>query len=222
MTAPSDHPGTRDFFDPDKLRAAVLDSAKSAFESRLNRIETPTTKLQVTNLRYQDKTFSKQDAKQAILEKRDLTVPLKATVSLIDKSDGSVIDQKDTIISHVPYVTERNTSILNGSQYIVMNQQRLKPGVFTRIKDSGEAEAHVNVLPGSGVSGRIIFYPDRSLFIYEIQNTQIKLYGILRDVFHVQDKEIEAAWGKSIFELNRAQYSGQEVEKLYSKVFKRS
>ncbi len=101
-----------------------------------------------------------------------------------------------------------------------MNQARLKSGVYHRVKESGEAEAHVNVVPGSGLGGRVIFFPDKELFVYMVQNTQIRLYGLLRGL-GVSDKQLLDAWGKEIFEKNRAAFKGDEVEKLYNKFYNR-
>jgi DNA-directed RNA polymerase beta subunit len=214
---------TREFFDPDKLRQNVFDAAKEAFAEKLSNLESNNFKLKVTDVHYPDpdKEFSLDAQKKAILERRDITVPLKGTVQMIDKKTGDEVDKKTTILAHIPYVTERNTMIYNGSEYAAVNQQRLKSGVYTRIRESGEAEAHVNVDPGSGLGARVIFYPEKEVFIYRIQNTQIPLYGILKDL-GVSDTSMEGAWGKEIFNKNKATYSGQEIEKLHNKIFARS
>ena len=151
------------------------------------------------------------------MEKRDISFPLRGTFEMIDKKTGRVLDKKTTTIAQIPWLTERNTTILNGSEYVVSGQQRLKPGVYTRIKESGEAEAHVNVVPGSGVGGKVIFYPDRALFVYQVGTTQIKLYGLLKDL-GVSDGDMEKAWGKEILLKNKQLSTGSELEKFYTKV----
>ncbi|CAK0773774.1 hypothetical protein CCP3SC5AM1_880011 [Gammaproteobacteria bacterium] len=115
-------------------------------------------------------------------------------------------------------VADNHNYFANGALVSNCSQARLKPGVYSRIKESGEAEAHVNVQAGSGMGGKVIFYPDRALFIYQVGTTQIKLYGLLRDL-GVSDSEMEAAWGKEILLKNKKEYSGNEVEKMYTKVF---
>lgn len=211
---------TRGFFDPIKLRGWIKENAVEAYQKALNKIETPDFKLNVKEVSFDDphKRFSIKEQKQAILERKDLTLPLKGTFELVDKRNGNVVDTKRTTIAHVPYITDRNTSIINGSEYITTNQQRLKPGVYTRIKDSGEVEAHVNVKPGSGVGGKLIFYPDKAIFVYRVGTTEIKLYGLLRDL-GIPDSAMEQAWGKEILEKNKNLYKGDEVDKFYNKVF---
>lgn len=207
----------RRFFDPDKLREWVKSSAKNAFDTKLNALESNDFKLQVRDLHYPDKKFNFAEQKSAILEKRDLTLPLTGTVELHDKRSGNKIAEKKTILAHVPYITDRNTNILNGSEYVVINQQRLKPGVYTRVKESGEAEAHVNVAPGSGLSGKVVFYPETAIFVYELGTTQIKLYGLLKKL-GVADGQMEQSWGKEILEKNKRGFVGDELDKFYNRI----
>ena len=212
-------PKTRKFFDPHILQDWVKDTAKKGFENKLNKIESNDFKLEVTNIEYtkDEKDYTLEDQKRAILEKRDLAIPLKGTFNLIDKKTGSTIESKTCLIAQVPFITPRNTTIINGAEYITINQQRLKPGVYTRIKESGEAEAHVNVTPGTGLSGKIIFHPDTALFVYELGTTKIKLYGLLKGV-GVSDSEMEQYWGKEIFMKNRLGFKGDELDKFHARI----
>jgi len=209
----------RGFFDPDKTREWINTKAVAAFQKKLNKIESPTYRLKVTDVSLtipeHPPTYAQQN--KAIMEKSDITNPLRGTFQMIDKKTGKVVDTKTTTIAHIPWLTDRNTTILNGSEYIVSAQQRLKPGVYTRIKESGEIEAHVNVVPGTGTGGKVIFYPDRALFVYLVGATQIKLYGLLHDL-GVHDSEMEKVWGKEILLKNKENYDGKELDKFYSKV----
>ncbi len=98
-------------------------------------------------------------------------------------------------------------------------QQRLKPGIYHRIKESGEIEAHINVKSGTGLGGKILFHPDTAIFVLQAGTTQIKLYGLLKDL-GVGDSEMEKAWGSEIFQKNKSGYDGKEIDKYYQKVFK--
>ena len=209
----------RGWFDPIKTRKWVNETAKDSYQKVLNNLESPAYKLKVTNVELHEpkKPFSYAEQNQALMKKEDLTIPLRGTFELIDKKTGNVLDKKTTTIAHIPWITERNTSIIHGSEYILSGQQRLKSGVYSRIKESGEAEAHVNVIPGSGMGGKVIFNPERALFVYQVGTTQIKLYGLLHDL-GVSDSEMEAAWGKEIFLKNKQEYTGNEVEKMYDKI----
>jgi len=167
------------------------------------------------------KRFGVEDQKAAILARKDLTVPLRADFHLRDKASGELVDyKKNLIVAHIPYITDRNTAIYNGSEYISVNQQRLKPGIYTRIRDTGEAEAHVNVAPGTGLGGKVLFLPDKALFVYQLGSTQIKLYGLLI-ALGVSDSEIKKSWGPEVYLKNKQAYTGDEVDKFYNKVFSR-
>jgi DNA-directed RNA polymerase beta subunit len=209
----------RGFFDPEKTREWINTKALSAFQKKLNKVESPAYRLKVSNLTLTtpDHTPTYAEQNKAIMEKRDLKNDLHGTFEMIDKKTGRVIDTKTTTIAHIPWLTDRNTTILNGSEYVVSAQQRLKPGVYTRIKESGEIEAHVNVVPGTGVGGKVIFHPDRALFVYQVGTTQIKLYGLLKDL-GVSDSDMEKVWGHEILLRNKEQYTGGELDKFYSKV----
>lgn len=211
---------TRHFYDPSKLREWVKENAKKAFTEKLNTIESNDYKLQCKDIDFQDadKHFSLEDQKNAILEKRDLAYPLRGTFELIEKKTGNVVDQKRTIVAQIPYITPRNTTVMNGSEYITIHQQRLKPGVYTRIKETGEAEAHVNVKPGSGLGGKIVFHPEKALFVYEVGTTQIKLYGLLKGL-GMTDAQMEKAWGHEVFLKNKLAFGGDELDKFHSRVF---
>jgi len=211
----------RAFFDPDKTRKWVHESATQGLHQYLNKVETPDFKLQVKNVRVHEpnKRFSLREQKQATLDRHDLTQAVKGTVELVSKKTGEVVDtKKDITLAHVPWVTDRNTVIYNGSEYNITSQQRLKPGVYARIKDTGDIEAHVNVKAGTGTGGKVIFFPDKALFIYQIGTTRIKLYGLLHGL-GVSDKEMEDAWGTEIFQKNKMAYEGNELEKMYDKLF---
>jgi DNA-directed RNA polymerase beta subunit len=210
---PPEH--TRSFFDPIRLRGLLFDTAKEAFGKKLNAIETPDFKLQVRDLKVDSTHISTSAQKQAVLEKKDLTVPLKGTVDLIHKSSGKVVESKNTTIAHLPYVTNHNTVIYNGSEYESVNQQRLLPGVYSRIRQDGIPEAHINPEARTGQTGRVLFLPDKQIFIFMVRNSQVRLYGILHDM-GISDGALKDAWGEQILNANRAQYKGDEIDKLYS------
>jgi DNA-directed RNA polymerase beta subunit len=206
---------TRSFFDPIGLRKMLFDTAISSFDKKLNTIETPDFKIKARDLKIDAPKITPSMQKKAILEKKDLTVPLKGTIDLIHKASGKVVESKSTTLANIPYVTGHNTVIYNGSEYEGVNQQRLLPGIYSRIRQDGIPESHINPEARTGQSSRIMFLPDKQLFIMMVKNSQVKLYGILKDL-GISDGAIKEAWGEKIYNANRAMYKGDEVEKLYS------
>ncbi len=216
MIQPPAH--TREFFDPTKLNELIQRHALDGYKKKLSEIETNDHKLQVKALELGKVNFTLSDQKNAVLEKRDLTIPIKGTVDLLDKRSGKVVESKNVTVANIPFVTERNTVIYNGSEYEPIHQQRLLPGIYSRIRQSGEAEAHINPAPRTGVSGRVLFLPEEELFVLMIQNTQIRLYGILKDL-GISDSQMAGAWGNEIYMKNKFLYRGDEIDKLYMKLF---
>lgn len=206
---------TRAFFDPLKLRHMLFDTAISSFGKQLNSIETQDFKLNVKDLKIDIPNVTSSSNKKLILEKKDLTAPLKGTVDLIHKASGKVVESKQTTLAHIPYITNHNTVIYNGSEYESVNQQRLLPGIYSRIRQDGIPEAHINPEARTGQSGRILFLPEKQLFVLMIRNSQVRLYGVLRDM-GITDNVLKDAWGAQIFNANRDQYKGDEIDKLYT------
>jgi DNA-directed RNA polymerase beta subunit len=212
---PIDPPkNTRSFFDPQGLRNMLFNTAIDAFGKKLNTIETQDFKLQAKNLKIEAPNITTSDKKKAVLEKKDLTVPLKGTIDLVHKASGKVIESKTTTLAHIPYVTNHNTVIYNGSEYEGVNQQRLLPGIYSRIRQDGIPEAHINPEARTGQSGRILFLPEQQLFVLMVKNSQVKLVGILKDL-GVPETTFKQAWGEKIYNANRSLYGGDEIEKLY-------
>lgn len=211
---PNPPSNTRSFFDPQGLRNMLFNTAVDAFGKKINTIETQDFKLQAKNLKIEVPKITTSAQKKAVLEKKDLTVPLKGTIDLIHKPSGKIVESKSTTIAHIPYVTNHNTVIYNGSEYESVNQQRLLPGVYSRLRQDGIPEAHINPAPRTGQAGRILFLPEKQLFVLMVKNSQIKLYGLLRD-FGIPESSIRQAWGEKIYNVNRMTYTGDEVDKLY-------
>jgi DNA-directed RNA polymerase beta subunit len=211
---------TRAFFDPENLRHMLFNTAVEAFGKKINSIETQDYKLQARDIKIDNHKITTSDQKKAVLEKKDLTIALKGTIDLVHKSSGKVVESKSTTLAHLPYVTNHNTVIYNGSEYESVNQQRLLPGIYSRIRQDGIPEAHINPEARTGQSGRILFLPDKQLFILMVRNSQVKLYGILKDL-GVSDGAMKDAWGEQIYNANRTLYTGDEIDKLYSILLER-
>jgi len=209
---------TRDFFDPPALNKLIQNYALDGFKKKINQIETNDHKLELKKLEISHKNFTIEDQKRAILEKRDISLPLKGTIDLVDKKTGKVLESKNLTLANIPLVTERNTVIYNGSEYEPIHQQRLLPGIYSRIRQSGEAEAHINPAPRTGMAARILFIPEKQLFVLMVQNTQIRLYGVLKEL-GIGDAQLESMWGREILQANKLAYRGDEVDKLYNKLF---
>ena len=210
-------PQTREFDDVDTMRKNIFDGALGAVKSKYP-IENTRYRLELNNVCYKDnKPFSLQEQKKAIMQGLSLHHNIHGNWTLVDKVTNAVVDKKSSVVAHVPYATNRGTFIYRGSEYTVANQARLRPGVYSRVKENGILEAHVNVKPGTGPSFRIYMEPDTGIFRMGVGQSTLKLYPILR-AMGVQDKEIEKHWGSELLAKNIEAEDPRAVARAFSKL----
>lgn len=139
--------------------------------------------------------------KEARLNGRTWSVPVSASFSLIDNETGKVINTRRQKIMNLPKITSRHSYIVDGQEYQVDNQWRLKYGVYSRKNDKGEIEStfHTRGAPGF----KLRFDPESSNFVMKKGNSEFPAYPILREM-GVSDSNIEQIWGKEILETNRS------------------
>lgn len=207
----------KDFLDIDTTR-------KNIFGNVLNAVQ---TKYPVSNEKYsleihepayeRSRDFTLNEQKNAILDRQTLDWPLYGTWRLRDKATGNVLSEQRKVIARVPYMTPRGTFILRGNEYTLSNQQRLRPGIYSRKKDNGELEAHVNLMPGTGASFRVYMEPETGLFKLKIGQANVPAYPILR-ALGATDEEMTKAWGPDILAANTAKARNFDLAGVYAKL----
>ncbi len=161
--------------------------------------------------------YSYDEQKKAILSRRTLGRELRGTWQLTDNTTGEVLAKKKSRLGIIPYMTNRGTFINRGSEYTMSNQMRLRPGIYTRIKDNGELEAHVNVLPGKGRSHRIFLDPETGIFRIQIGQARIPLLPLLRTM-GVTDPQLRGAWGNDLTAINIEKDDPKAINKLVERL----
>ena len=174
--------------------------------------------LALTDVDFNDpEEYSIADQKHAILSGKTLTRRLKGTWTLSDNVTGKVLDQKAQTIARVPFLTNRGTFVHRGNEYVLINQMRLKPGIFTRQKDNGEIEAHVNVMPGKGVGHRQYLDPAKGVFYMKMGQARLPLLPLLR-AMGATDARLKEAWGDQLLAANYKHDDPSVVKKLIAKL----
>lgn len=203
--------------DPIKTRENIYNSVLNAAKT-LKPITNQRHTLELADVDYADPgEFSIDQQKKAILGGQSLGRRLVGTWRLKDNATGNVIEEKTQTLARVPFYSDRGTIINKGSEYSVINQMRLKPGIFTRVKDNGEIEAHVNVLPGNGVSHRLHLDPEKGIFYANIGQAKIPALPML-EALGVDVKKLSEVWGPDILNANLQAKKSDALEKLYSKL----
>jgi DNA-directed RNA polymerase beta subunit len=209
----------RELGDVAAARKAIYDKALEA-ASRLEPVTTPTHTLKLSRVEWADpERFSKKQHKEAVLSGQTLARRLRGVWSLVDNTTGQTIDERKQVIARVPHLTESGTFVFRGSEYAVRHQQRLRPGVFTRRKENGEIEAHVNIMPGKGVSHRYFLEPDKGIFYLRLGQAKMPLMPLLQ-ALGADNKSIRDAWGPELYAANYAKRDQATIQKLTDRLVK--
>lgn len=206
----------REFGDIGRTRTAIYTNVLKATQA-IQPVSNGRHTLRLTNVAYQDPDrFSKQQQKQAILNRQTLARRMQGVWELVDDATGDVIDRKKSVIMSVPHMTERGTFINKGTEYALKNQQRLLPGIYTRIRDNGEIESHANILPGVGQAHRYYLDPAKGMFRIKVGQGTVGIMPLLKAMGATKEQLLEA-WGRDLYASNFTADDPQEYKKLKEK-----
>lgn len=208
----------RAFDDPKAARAGIYSGTLEALKKRFP-LESKSHRLELSNVRYTGpQEFTLDQQKHALLSDKPLHTPVTGHFRLIDKASGSVVDERDEVVMNVPYYTDRGTIINNGSEYTVANQLRLRPGVYTRVRRSGDVETQFNVRPGTGRGFRLRMEPSTGVVTVNVGHANMPLYPLLKTL-GVTDQQMIKAWGADVAHANAEKANSvagrAAVDKLY-------
>lgn len=208
--------GLRELDDTHTTRKLIYDGVLSSLSKRFP-MEDDKHRLELTDLRYDGpQDFSWADQKRAMLTDRSVRTPVKGKWSLYDKVTGAKLDEKQEVVMHVPYYTDRGTIVNNGGDYAILNQSRLKPGVYARTKKSGEHEAQFNIRPGTGKGFRLWLEPSTGIFRVNVGQANIPAYQFLKTL-GVEDQTMSDAWGTDLLAKNINKTDSKALDKLFTK-----
>jgi DNA-directed RNA polymerase subunit beta' len=154
--------------------------------------------------------------RDAMRKGKTWSVPVYGDVSL--QRGGKQVDRKKVLLMHLPKTTDRFGYIVDGNEYQVFNQFRLKSGVYHRIAPNGSALAEFNLANpdqfANGKSFKVKFDPAKAEFFLFHRNSNVPLYPLLKEL-GVGDRELEKAWGKEILEKNKAKATRTKAMKAF-------
>jgi DNA-directed RNA polymerase subunit beta len=172
-------------------------------------VEGKNFRLEVHNVRAERKDYTHEDEKAAILQSKSLTYPIRADLKLVDKATGKVVDeQKDFALMDSFHLTGKHTLLYKGNNYGVSNQLQLRPGVYTRFRDTGELESHFNT--GTGRSFSLTLDPQSRMFFLEVGSSRIPAAPLISKVFGITPKEVASYVPPDVWEENLAAVAGKE------------
>ena len=192
-------------FDLNGQFEAVKKSAIGALKETFP-VEGKLRTLTADNIWVEDKADPTDYSAQAALKSKDGTwgVPVYASLTLKDKQSGKVLDHVEKMkMFNLPKITGRFSYIVNGNEYQVTNQLRLKPGVYTMRKQNGELKTQINLAKGRNFD--LAFNETSGTFtIQKVGGGQanIPLHPILLHL-GISAQAIAGAWGANIEAANR-------------------
>ncbi len=200
-----------DMTDYAAIRRRTLDNVKAAIASRFPLSNSRYT-LSLSGLEYDNKQFyTPREQAEAIYEGRTLGINLKGRYVLTDNETGKEVSSSGKkILLSVPYLTDRGTYIRNGHEMTIGNIMRMRPGVYSRMRNNGQYEAHVNPDLGSGTAFKVEMNPDDGVFVLRRNTARLKLYPILKRM-GITDHQLEETWGADLLEANRNASPGSVV-----------
>lgn len=203
--------------DPVALRESVYESVLNAAAS-MEPVAGPTHTLAMKDVHYaaDDPDYDRSHEKKAILERGSLTRRLRGTWQLLDNATGQVVSEKKATIANVPAILHDGTFLHKGTRYAMGYQQRLRPGMYVRNKNSGEKEVHVNTRQRSGASHRYVLEPESGSFYVSIGHAKIPLLPLL-ETLGAKREDIEAAWGPELLKKNIEKVDAKSITKLYDR-----
>jgi DNA-directed RNA polymerase subunit beta' len=150
--------------------------------------------------------------KKARLRGRTWAQGIYGDFDLVDNATGKTVDRVTKLkVAGIPKITRRYSYIVDGTEYQVDNQWRLKSGVYTRRKANGELESQFNLAQGRGF--RMGFNPERRRFLVTYGSSNIQLLPVLQ-ALGIPDEKIRAAWGDGLYARSMADKKRGEVIKL--------
>jgi DNA-directed RNA polymerase subunit beta len=210
----------RGFADIDKTRQSIYDSVLEAAH-QMPEFKNNRYKMRLVDAQYVDNDKPTiAERKKAILRQETLERRLQGTWQLLD-NDENIVDEKKLTMARIPKMTNGGTFVINGVEYTLANQARLRAGVFTREKQNGEIESHVNVMPGKGVSHRYTLDPAKGSFKMSLGQASIPLFPLLKTM-GATDAQIRDAWGNELYEINAKQNDPQAVDKIANRMLRKA
>lgn len=169
--------------------------------------------LSIENVHSEPKEYNHEDEKDAILKSKSLTYPIRGDLKLTDKATGKVVDeQKNFPLMDSFSLTDKHTLLYKGNNYSVANQLQLRPGVYTRARETGELESHFNT--ATGRSFALTLDPKTGMFYVQIQSSSIPVTPLLTKVFGIGPKEVGAYIPEEVWNDNLKANQGKETKYL--------
>lgn len=184
--------------DPQRVMQSLEDGTVEAIEDffpHVGRKNTLVAKRIYTGPKVSSNDINSQ--KNARMRGRTWSQPIYGDFELVDNETGNVVASANKMkVLNLPKITRRYSYIVDGTEYQVDNQWRLKSGAYARRKANGELETQFNLSEGRGF--RLGFDPAKRRFNIKYGTSNIQLLPALQ-ALGVPDEDIERVLGPELY-----------------------
>ena len=116
--------------------------------------------------------------KDAVMKGRTWGAGFSGTFVL--KEGGKVVDRKKVRLGTLPTPTNRHTFVVDGREYQVSHQRRLRPGIYTKVNRLGQPMADFNLEKGRNFS--VVLDPTENEFSLKVGNSHVPMLPVLQQL----------------------------------------
>jgi DNA-directed RNA polymerase subunit beta' len=151
----------------------------------------------------------------AKLHGRSWGAPLFADISLVDGKTGEVVDRAKKIkLMEIPKLTPRHSFIVQGEEFSVANQLRLKPGVYVK-SSPDETSAHFKLPIGfSKFNHSIDFDPAAKKWTVSLDGKTVPAYSYLHSMGATDNEIMDATSLEALDQMKAQANLKKDVAKL--------
>ena len=146
-------------------------------------------------------TFDNPVASLEECREKDLTYarPLTVTVGFINRETGEIREQS-VFMGDFPWMTERGTFIINGTERVVVTQLVRSPGAYLMEPKDAEKQVFVaNLMPARGSWLELEIDKKGKVFVRIDRKRKLPVTVLLRAMGYVSDEELLAKFDNSLY-----------------------
>lgn len=155
--------------------------------------------------------------KKIKLEGGSLYATLTADIEIKDKA-GKLVNKRDRYpLFQLPHITARSSFIVEGVEKQIINQLRLRPGIYAGFTVDNNIEVFLNTTASSTLKVML----DRESGVIRLRvgtSSHFPIYSVLT-ALGIQDGEIQEVLGSALYKINRIKaVPERDIPKLLSKL----
>lgn len=136
---------------------------------------------------------------------------------IIKDAAGKTLDSKNgVIVFQLPHATRNSSFIIDGKEMQVINQLRLRPGLYTRMTSDNNVETFINT--SAAGTYRVILDRVKGKLQFRVgASTHYPLANVLK-ALGIDFQRLREAWGDKLFETSRELDHEKVIFKLFKKL----